>query len=78
MEQYRRPIVELLAVPDGLGHSLRDIQPLHALDLRVYAGDPDYIRRFSERNGFPRLCWYTVGLEYAANLQFTTPTLFLL
>ena len=35
------------SVPDGLGHSLRDIKPLHLLDLDMYPGQPYQVGHFA-------------------------------
>lgn len=40
MEHGGRSILKPLRVPDGLGHSLRYIQPLVALALNMYVGSP--------------------------------------
>ena len=69
MKQYRHPVVKFLTVSDSLGHSLGDIQPLHSLDLRVYAGYARNIWGTAKTDSLPRLGVYPVGLEYAANFR---------
>lgn len=77
MKQYRNTVFKFLTVPDGLGHSLRHVQPLHPLDLRVNAGDVHHIRGSSIGNSLPRLCVYPVGLENPYDFQFTVSAFFL-
>ena len=67
--------MEFLAVPDSLGHSLRDIQPLHPLDLRMNMGDVHHIRGVAKTDSLPRLGIYPVGLENLHDFQFTATTL---
>ena len=48
VEQGRRSIVEFLCVPCGLFHSLRYVQPLHALDFNMYPWESGQVRHLSK------------------------------
>lgn len=62
----------------GLDHGLWHIQPLHPLDLRMDAGDPHHVRRFSEAYRLSRLRRDALGLENAAKLQLPGPSFVML
>ena len=70
MEHGGRSILKPLRVPDGLGHSLRHIQPLVALALDMYAGEAGQVRHFPIALRPARLHVVAVSLEEPGKLQF--------
>lgn len=68
--------MEFFTVPDGLIHGLLDVQPLHAFDLRMDAGNAYHVRGTAIADSLPRLCRYAVGLEYAADFQLSAAPFF--
>ena len=69
MEDGGKPVSELLSIRRRLFQRRRQVDVLPALDLRMDAGNPGYVRRLSERNRLPRLRWYPLVLEKTDKLQ---------
>ena len=65
--------MELLSVPDGLGHCLGYVQPLHPLDFHMDAGEAGQVRLLPVALRAARLHVVAVGLEDVGQLDLTGP-----
>ena len=67
----RRAVLESLGVPLGLVHCFGYIQPLHALDLDMDAGEAGQVRHFPEALGAASLDLIAVFPEDRGKLPLT-------
>lgn len=65
--------MELLSVPDSLGHCLGYVQPLHPLALDMDAGEAGQVRFLPVALSAARLHTVSVGLEDVGQLDLTGP-----
>ena len=64
----RDAILELLSVPDRLGHSFTHIQPLHPLNLDMYPGQARKIGNLPEAKRAAPSCIISVFTEKGGEL----------